>query len=126
MTWFHKESEVQDGRYRGEINEQYAPEYKVTLNSRYRFSEKTDLSLFLLYEAGHSTQAATLYTPTGQTDDHFRLDGSLNHHFSPQGSLSLGFKNLFNSAVEWDYPFAVAQPVEVEPSVWLKLGYQFD
>ncbi len=126
LTWFHKESEVQDGRYRGEINEQYAPEYKVTLNSRYRFSEKTDLALFLLYEAGHSTQAATLYTPTGQTDDHFRLDGSLNHHFSSQGSLSLGFKNLFNSAVEWDFPFAVAQPVEVEPSVWLKLGYRFD
>lgn len=127
FTWFHRKSEEQDGIFRGVINDQYAPDYKITLNSRYRINEALDLSLFLLYEPSHNYQATTMYSPVDQTGAHFRADGSLNYRFSDAGTLSLGWKNLFNSTREWALPAVNDKggdrPVKIEPSVFLNLKY---
>jgi len=127
FTWFHRKSEEQDGIFRGVINDQYAPDYKITLNSRYRINEALDLSLFLLYEPSHNYQAGSMYSPVEQTGAHLRADGSLNYRFSDAGALSLGWKNLFNSSVEWALPAVNDKvgggPVKVEPAVFLNLKY---
>ncbi|HHL35239.1 MAG TPA: TonB-dependent receptor [Desulfobulbaceae bacterium] len=125
LTWFHRHSREQDSIYRGNINDQYAPDYKITLNSRYTFSDALDLSLFFLYEPSHDNNVTTKYSSPRRTDGHFRADGNINYHFSPQGTLSVGFKNLFNSGVEWDVPSIIATPVDVEPSVFFNLRYHW-
>ena len=125
LTWFHRHSQVQNSTYHGDINDQYAPDYKITLNSRYTFSDALDLSLFFLYEPAHDNNVTTKYTSPRQTDAHFRADGSINYHFSSRGTLSVGFRNLFNSGVEWDVPSVIARPVSVEPGVFLNLRYHW-
>ena len=125
LTWFHRRSEEQDGLYRGAINDQYAPDYKITLNSSYTLSKTLDCSLFFLYEPAHANNVTTKYTGIRHTKSHWRADGSINYKFSPRGTLSLGFKNLLNSGVEWNVPSLIATPVKVEPSVFLHLLYQW-
>ncbi len=125
LTWFHRRSREQDSIYRGNINDQYAPDYKITVNSRYTFSDALDFSLFFLYEPAHDNNVTTKYASPRRTDAHFRADGSINYHFSPRGTLSAGFKNLFNSGVKWDVPSVIARPVSVEPSVFLNLKYHW-
>jgi len=125
LTWFHRNSREQDSMYRGNINDQYAPDYKITLNNRYTFSDALDLSLFFLYEPAHNNNVTTRYSTPQRTDGHFRADGGINYHFSRQGTLSCGFKNLFNSGVEWNVPTIIARPVRVEPGVFLNLRYHW-
>jgi len=125
LTIFQRDSEEQDGLFRGAINDQYAPPYKLTLDSRYQFSDTLDLSLSILYEPSHNYQSVSIYIPGKETESHLRVNGSLNYRFSEAGALSVGFRNLFNSHVEWDYSYGVTHPVQVEPSIYLKLSYQW-
>lgn len=123
ITYFRKKLQVQDGIDRGAINDQYAPQWKLNLNTQFHYSSKADISLMLLYETAHNYTSNNVYIDNGEADDHFRLDGGINYKFIPRGKLSLGFKNLFNSGTEWKLSTASAQPQEVEPSVHLNLSY---
>lgn len=124
-TLFYKKMKVQDGIDRGEINDQYAPKLKMTLNTEYQFSPKIEASLMLLYEPGHNYTSADIYDPSESSSDHFRADGKVSCAYTHNTKLSLGFKNLFNTEEEYVFPYAVAQALDVDPSFYLKLQHHW-
>ena len=124
FTWFRKKSKSQDNIYRGTINNQYAPEYKISLDSSYKINHAFNISLFLLYEPGHNYQSISIYRPVDQSSAHFRADASLHYKFSIDGVLTLGVKNLFNTGVEWDFS-PLNEAVNVEPGFYFNVKYKW-
>lgn len=125
LTYFRKQSKSQDDEQRPPINGQYAPKWKVTLSNDFNISADASAYLFLNWESAHQYESSSIYLPAESTEERFRVDGNLQLRYSSKLRLDLGFKNMFNQQVDWQYDFITSEPREVEPSYYAHLLYEF-
>ncbi|MBF0102332.1 MAG: TonB-dependent receptor [Desulfobacterales bacterium] len=128
FTYFSKEEEViKNKELYGKVAPTYAPKYKVSWINQANFPWRTKIFGNLTWVDDYVSENTNgIFADPIYMDSHFRFDVTIQHVFLKNHlTVSLSAKNIFNNDYEWKYTSLTPNPLEVEPSIYLNVKYEF-